>query len=230
MMENKTDATSTDGVEKIPALPEAPDVQPLPAEAFDEEEERNESPRGSTTKWVVIGALLVVFLGVAGFLGARLIRQQNGGQGGSGGPGQIMISSNGAGGRASSVRFDVTPAAEIPQEEPAVSGLFVRRDDRSIFLGTGNITMAVAVSDAGSPPDVQGSYDGPVVEVVVNHQTELYKDTTEMPEPDQAVDGVVVAQQTVETGSLEDLTENSMVTVWGEKQGDRTVARKLVYR
>ena len=66
--------------------------------------------------------------------------------------------------------------------------------------------------------------------MVINHQTRIYQDITEMPEPDKAENGVVNAQQVVKDGSLDDLGANSMVTVWGEKQGDRFIAKVIVFR
>jgi hypothetical protein len=37
-------------------------------------------------------------------------------------------------------------------------------------------------------------------------------------------------QQVVQPGSLDDISANSMVQAWGEKQGERLVARVLVFR
>jgi hypothetical protein len=142
-----------------------------------------------------------------------------------------MVSIEGGPGGAKSISIEMTPASEVPQTQPDAAGIFVRRDDQSIFIGTGNIRiMAKKQAGSNSPGEVSSDYDGPVVEVVVTHQTQIYHETTEMPEPDQAVDGVIVTQQTVEPGSLDDLSSNSMVTVWGDKQGDRYVARVVVYR
>jgi hypothetical protein len=36
-------------------------------------------------------------------------------------------------------------------------------------------------------------------------------------------------QQTVEEGSLDDVGQSSMLTVWGKKTGDRFIAEVLVY-
>lgn len=70
--------------------------------------------------------------------------------------------------------------------------------------------------------------DGPQVEVVVTHDTLIYKDVTDMPAPKSGSDVQVLAQ-VVEPGSLDDLNENSIVTMWGQKQGDRTIADVIVY-
>jgi hypothetical protein len=192
------------------------------------EEESPEAPRKSK-KWIIIGAVLIIFLAAAAFLGARLLKPQNTTQGFGGKNGDMVISSKGGPGGAKSVRIEMTPASEIPSGRPDANGLFVRREDQSIFIGTGNIRMSARPSSSG-PSEVNSSYDGPVVEVVVTHQTQLYQDTTEMPEPDQAQNGVIVTQQIVKPGSLDDLGANTSVTVWGDKQGDRYIARVIVYR
>jgi hypothetical protein len=43
------------------------------------------------------------------------------------------------------------------------------------------------------------------------------------PEPSASGEEVVL-QQTVEEASLDDLTDQSFVTVWGRKSGDRVIA------
>jgi hypothetical protein len=195
---------------------------------MDLDEEEIEKPSKGSKKWLILGAVLLVFLAAAVFLGARLLKPQANQK--FGGGSEMMISKGGPSG-GKSVQVDMKPAKEIPQEQPTQSGIFVRREDQSIFIGTGNITMmAKKQAGSGGAPEVSSSYDGPVVEVVIDHKTMIYHDTTEMPEPDKAVNGVVTAQQTVESGLLDDLGSNTQVTVWGEKQGDRFIARVIVYR
>lgn len=201
----------------------------LEVDAAEDEDDESPSASGRSRKWMIVGGLLVVFLAAAVFLGARLLKPPS--AAGSKQGGEMFISSKGGPGGAKSVRLNMTPAKELPQEQPAQAGLFVRREDQSIFIGTGNITiMARKPNGASSPDDVSSKYDGPVIEVVINHQTKVYHDVTEMPEPDKAKDGVVTAQQVVEPGSLDDIGSNGQVTVWGEKQGDRIVADVLLYR
>lgn len=113
--------------------------------------------------------------------------------------------------------------AELPDEPAEVAGVFVRREDNSIFIGTGNLTFGMAVGPDGNTPNT--GYDGPVVEVVTTRDTVFYRETTfdeGLPEGDSI-------QQTVEPGSLDEIGEQSGVTVWGERRGDRVVARVLLY-
>ena len=130
---------------------------------------------------------------------------------------------SGSGGKR--ISLNVKPAADLPQTPAAAKGLFVRREDRSIFIGTGQVKMMVKPGQNGQP-STASHYSGPVVEVVVNQNTTIYRDTTQM--PDNAT-GDVTVQQTVGPGSIEEIGENSMLQVWGKKTGDRIVADVLVY-
>jgi hypothetical protein len=203
--------------------------QETPEAEVDEEELVLEPKRSK--KWWIIGALLVIFLGAAAFLGARLLRPPD--QTSSGGDMRFSIS--GGGGQVAaqrSVRLNLKPAPEIPTEAPTISGLFVRREDQSIFIGTGRVQLAIRVGPggSGSGEGPSSSYDGPVMEVVVNHETKIYQDITDIMPPDQAEGDTLTLQQEVKPGSLDDLGSNSMVTVWGEKRGDRYIARVITFR
>jgi hypothetical protein len=122
-----------------------------------------------------------------------------------------------------SVQIELTPAPEVPTTQPETTGVFVRRTDNSIFIGTGRV-----ISSAEPGSSVSTSFDGPLVEVVTTHATLIYKDVTDMPAPKAGSD-VQVLTQVVEPGSLDDLNENSIATMWGQKQGDRTIANVIVY-
>lgn len=198
-------------------------AQEVPAEPDDDLLDAKPARRA---KWFITGGVLVVFLAAAVFLGARLLKPQA--MEGPGDGGGMYISQGGPGGK--SVQLNMLPAAEVPQQEPAAWGIFVRREDKSIFIGTGNISLGIRKSSDNAPAEVVSDYDGPVVEVVANHQTQIYQDITEMTPPEGDTGSVVDIQQKVKDGSLDDLTTNSMVTVWGEKQGDRLIAKVIVFR
>jgi hypothetical protein len=216
--------------EVIPGLESA---QPQPEPALETGQEAIPPKSRGAKKWAIIAGVLVVFLAAAAFFGARLLKSPMGlsSLGGEkfalgGGPGKGMVQMNG-------VKIDIKPAAELPQDKMSTAGLFVRRQDQSIFIGTGRITMMIKKGAGSSDaPESSGSYDGPVVEVVVDHQTKVYQDITEMTPPDAsaAQGGTASIQQKVKEGSLDDLSTNSMVTVWGEKQGDRYIAKVMVFR
>ncbi len=203
---------------------ETPVAQPAP------EEEALPVKPTRLKKWFIIGGALVIFLALAAFLGARLLKPQ--GAANAAGGGGMFFSSKGGPGGAKSVRINMIPAQEVPQTKADAAGLFVRREDQSIFIGTGNVRM-LAKPGSGGSSDVSGSYDGPVVEVVVTHETKVYQDLTDM-NPGNLENvkngSEMKIQQVVKPGSLDDLGKNSLVSVWGDKQGDRYIAKVVVFR
>ena len=76
-----------------------------------------------------------------------------------------------------SVRLTIDPAPELPNRSPEVSGIFVRRQDNSLFVGTGAITLDVEINNG--EPQVFLSNSGPEIEVVLTHDTEYYVDVTD---------------------------------------------------
>jgi len=151
--------------------------------------------------------------------GEMVIMQSGGGEGDRG-----MVELKGA---------KLLPAAGMPTTPPDVAGLFQSRQDQSLFIGTGEIEMQISVPKEGGDPVIKASSNGPTVEVVVNRNTTIYKDTTEI-SLEARRDGLEV-QQTVELyDSLDQLTEEISTTdelsVWGRKSGDRLIAETVVYR
>jgi len=181
-------------------------------------------------KLFVILGVVVIVVGAAAFVAGRLLNQGVGPMG--------LGLPLGNGGDRMSVSIDMKPAPELPTTQPDVIGQFAERQDNTIIVssmpmkaGGGGVVVSVNKSDgdedggeevAGSPMN----NDGPKVEVVVTSETVIYKDTTEPPAPSG---GNQTIQQTVGEGSLDDLTSNSFVTVWGRKSGDRIIADVLFY-
>jgi hypothetical protein len=117
----------------------------------------------------------------------------------------------------------VQPAQELPQTAPDVNGIFESRQGSSIFVGTGGVTTIV--QPGGAP---QTSHSGPTMEVIVTNETTIYKDVTMDQFSSPPPEGQKI-QQVVEPGSLEEVGQDSMITVWGRKVGDRIFADVLVY-
>ena len=174
----------------------------------------------------IIGVIIVILLFAgAAFVGARLLNGQGlpfVSTGGGSGP---SLSLGGPGGKM--VKLDIEPSKELPQTSADVTGLFDHRQDNSIFVGTGKVTMAFKKDPSGKV-ETSSNHDGPTVEIVVTSQTKIYKDVTMRQFDGPPPDGQKI-QQTLESGSLDDVGQSSMLTVWGKKTGDRFIAEVLVY-
>ena len=174
--------------------------------------------------WVVLGVLLVAVLAAAAFLGGRYLQKGALTEGGGGGP--SLSIAGGPGGARTFRMGDMIPAEELPKTDPEVRGIFVSRQDNSLFVGTGQVTIMAQVDENGNT-DSGSSYDGPKVEVVTTGDTQIYRDDTlkdlkELPSGEQV-------QQKVVPGSLDEVGENSAIQAWGKKVGDRLIADVLVY-
>ena len=174
-------------------------------------------------KKLIIGlSILVVLVGVAAFIGGRLL---------NGRVGPLGMPLGGNGGMVS-ISVEVTPAPELPTTQPEVIGSFVERKDKTIVIQSVSINagkggMVLQTSGGGEGEAMAGSpmeNDGPKVEVVINNDTMIYLETTQPPGAPLTSGETLVMQQTVEEGSLDDLTSQSFVTVWGRKSGDRIIA------
>jgi hypothetical protein len=174
-------------------------------------------------KLIFIMGILILVVGAATFLAGRMLNGNVSrlGQFGLGGKGDMM-----------SISINVIPAEELPKTPPEVRGLFVERKDKtiviqSVSLKAGGGGMVVEKGGGGEVQIVGGENDGPKVEVVVTNGTIIYRETTELGEPKSGETQTI--QQTVEESTLDELSSQSMVTVWGRKSGDRIIAEVLFY-
>jgi hypothetical protein len=161
----------------------------------------------------------------AAFVGGRLVSGQ-----GQPLPSQLSgerMVTVGQGGKYTSTRLDVDPAKELPTSPAAVKGIFQRRADSSLFIGTGQVSVMAQKSQDGVI-SMTSHYDGPLVEVVVTHDTTIYRDVTMKQFNGPPPDGQKL-QQVLEPGSVDEIGENSMLTVWGDRRGDRITATVLTY-
>ena len=164
--------------------------------------------------WIAIGMVVVVLLlAGAAYVGGRLLGDQEltGNDTAAVKIGEGLIASTGT-------KIEVLHAAEMPDMPPDVAGVFVRREDSSLFVGTGTVTFVI---------DGDASYDGPTVEVVSSHNTQIYRDDTTKLLKDGPPSGPV--QQALKPGSLDEIGQNDVVSAWGERRGDRLMARVIVY-
>jgi hypothetical protein len=105
-----------------------------------------------------------------------------------------------------------------------------RREGNSLFVAsspTGNFIVTGGGEPGGSSQQpIIPTPDGPMVEVVVTHDTAVYRDDTSMP-VDVKNGGTV--QQVVSPGNLDEIPANGIIQVWGNRDGGRIVALGLVY-
>jgi hypothetical protein len=175
-----------------------------------------------------IGAGLIILLGVTAFIAMRYFTQRDAFGGpvrfGESGP-AISISGGPGGGGEQTFALDITPAEELPKTEPEARGLFVERKDNSIFIGTGEVKVMVSAGQGDEEPVVDADYSGDKVEVVISNDTIIYRDATEL---DPENPGATV-QQVVELGTIDDISPQSSISVWGRKAGDRIIADVIVF-
>ena len=151
-------------------------------------------------------------------------------------PVRVMELVNDDGSGPVSMRISIEPSPDLPETSSEVGGVFLRREDNSVFVGTGSteLNVDIHIDETGAiEPSVSLTSNGPEIEVVVSHDTVLYEDVTDIP----GFDGVAgkggdhTIQQTVKrVDSLEELKGNAELQVWGSKRGDRVVADVMVYR
>lgn len=168
----------------------------------------------------LIIAILIGFVVVAAaaFLGGRFLNFKAA-------PGLFPV---GNGDRVQ-VELKRTPAPELPTRDPDLTGLFASRKDNTITVQSMNSMAIKVVKDQSGSVDVSPAdgNDGPKVEIVVTGQTKIWHDTTQVDGPPSS--GEVVVQQTVEEGDIDDITGQTMILVWGRKNGDRIIADVIAY-
>lgn len=171
---------------------------------------------------LIVGGVvgLVLLLAGAAFMAGRLVSE--GSQGGKTVSGAKVVFSDG-GGTSVEARFE--RAKELPDESADVMGFFARREDNSIFVNetTGGGFM-ISIDEDGSTSTNAGEKE---TEVVVTNETLVYVDVT-AESFDESFEGDTV-QQKLKPGTVEEIDEYSIVMAWGDKRGERVVARLLVY-
>lgn len=116
----------------------------------------------------------------------------------------------------------VIPAAELPEREADAWGIFIRRQDNALIIGTGPIHEKVDMNDPERPIVVD--HEGPEIEIVISRDTLIYRDDT-------ITAGITgpVPQVIQQMDSLEEVGDLTGISAWGSRRGDRLVADVLVY-
>lgn len=183
-----------------------------------------------------IGLVVMVFLLLAGgaYTAVQLLAQPQPASVVSGGGRVIQSVQRGSDGAAVSVRTTILPAAELPDEQAAASGIVLGREDDALTVGTGDIELAVEVQVDGSSgqerQSVVPSTNGPQLEVLLTRDTQFFRDVTDIAaqQPDDSGEVTVVqeVQPVVDSGEIQPQME---VQVWGRRRGERIVADVVVF-
>ena len=198
-----------------------------------------EQPKKRTGLYIAI-AVVVLLLTAAAFVGGGLLKKQHAADSNTTGSGMFT-------------------AKELPQSPPEIVGMVSSVDGSSLFVqefnmnenlgmtGGSGVVVNVEVLPPGDEPenavpsikvDFPGS-DGPITEVVISRQTKIYRDATMddfepvMVSPGESTGPIEqkfenIEQKVVE-GSATELGANTMITIWGERTGDRVVASVILY-
>ena len=206
----------------------------------DNEDKEKKSHR---TAWWIGGAALVLLLSGAALVGGRLL-----------GKNSNPLEDN----MPAYIKSEELPAEE-PEARGVLNdfgeggSLIVQEYVANDALGLDNPGEGAVVysSDEDGPPDddessgngqegesvttvMIGGQKGPVVEVVTSARTRIYKDVTPpvsydfngRTEPDLKETEI---HQEVEEIQLSDIGEKGLITVWGERNGDRIQADVILY-
>jgi hypothetical protein len=191
------------------------------------------TPAKHTRRGVLLaagGVGLLAVLGGAAYVAGGLLNAPK--PAAEGGGGIEIVGGPGGGQRKTLPLPKIKNAPEIPATEPDAMGLYLRRQDNSIFIGTGQIEITVQRDPSGKTQG-KGKHTGPEVEVVINRDTSLYRDKT--PITMEAAEQGKEIQQVVELiASLDDLvdklSDTDSLMVWGARNGDRIIAKTVVHR
>lgn len=139
-----------------------------------------------------------------------------------------------SGGNGQRPNFQMQPAPELPTTQPAVRGFVVSHDANSLIVQIGNPNFRQG-QGGGQRPTPSGTPrprptqvgEGTDVTVTLSSSTVVYQDVTFANSNGQPPSGTI--QQKVEKSTLDALSDNMRVTVWGDQNGDQIAATVIVY-
>jgi hypothetical protein len=123
-------------------------------------------------------------------------------------------------------RGNLIQSEELPQAEPQTMGVFAERKDNIIIVSPADSIriMAPGPNQEGEPK-MEADYVGDKVEVVISNDTTIYQDVTPMG-PENAEKDI---QQVLELSTIDAISPQSVITVWGRKAGDRILADVILF-
>jgi hypothetical protein len=115
---------------------------------------------------------------------------------------------------------------ELPKAEPQTMGVFSERNDNIMIIAPADSVriMAPGPNQEGEPK-MEADYVGDKVEVVISNETTIYRDVTPMG-PENAEKDI---QQVLELSTIDAISPQSIITVWGRKAGDRILADVILF-
>lgn len=177
-----------------------------------------------SSKGLMVGGVLVLLLLLAAaFMGGRLLAPKQAAAGPSQANEAAALALPSADGLEGAQTFSggvAEASAELPNRPPETKGLYIGRTDDMLTIGTGSVS-AMFSTDPDAVPEF--NYDGIAVDVLVTNQTKLYRDVTEY-----ALGQAAVPQELVRLETLDDLQDNTLIQVWGQRDGDRIIAEVIV--
>ena len=169
---------------------------------------------------------LLVVLGAGAFTAVRLLNPTEDNDLPSGAQVFEDVYDDGTGNPVT-VKTVILPAPELPDEEIAAGGVFVRQEDNSYYVGTGSTSVNINIVDG--VPEVGVDHSGPEVEVVVNRDTIFYEDITEVGYESTESKEQTLQQVVRQVEQPSDLLGGASMTIWGERRGDRVVATVIAF-
>jgi len=137
------------------------------------------------------------------------------------------------GGNGQRPNFQMQSAPELPTTQPVVRGFLVSHTGDSLVVQMRNPNFRRGQGQGNgprpTPNGTPGSFtgQGTPVTVTVTSDTVVYQDVTFANLNGQRPSGSI--QQKVEKSSLDALTGNERVTIWGDQNGDQITAKVIVY-
>ena len=124
--------------------------------------------------------------------------------------------------------------ATLPIYRETALGVFLKRDGKQLTLGTGSIEVEIGVevvNDEEPVKNINVNYTGDPIEILVSSDTAIYEDVTEIPEVtgEDLETGTKLITRKIQLGSLEEIGENMIIRVWGNKTKGSVIADVLVY-
>jgi hypothetical protein len=168
---------------------------------------------------IIVGVVVVLLLGVATFVGGQLLSKSSSEETAYGDEYVQQLTSF------------LETADGIPEDLPKLVGTVSEINGNSLFVATSN-TSGVFGAAHGMVAN------GPIVEIVITRDTLLLVDVSAKDITSQSGNnngnhssgGVFTGlDRVIESGVLEEIQLNDSVFIWGERVGDRIIAKTILY-